>query len=172
MASQCPKCKQTLDDDIICCAELKQTWKCKSCGKLSVGFVVPYGRCFMCTGELEIVEGYTSEDPAKTKVIEEAVRYEVEMYQFYRLAKARTSDAALGEVLEEMYLKEVDHLEELGGILNQHGKEAVLEAAMRLAASDGSVDPAEIATIEQIGRALTMTDAHVRGVIETARDRS
>ena len=66
----------------------------------------------------------------------------------------------------------VDNLEELGGILNQHGKEAVLEAAMRLAASDGSIDPTEIATIEQIGRALTMTDAHVRGVIAIALERN
>lgn len=66
----------------------------------------------------------------------------------------------------------VDKLEELGGILNDHGKEAVLSASMRLAASDGSVDSSEIAVIEEIGEALTMTRAHVRGVIETATDRS
>ncbi len=66
----------------------------------------------------------------------------------------------------------VDNLEELGGILNDHGKEAVLSASMRLAASDGSIDPTEIAVVEQIGEALSMTPAHVRGVIETAADRS
>ena len=62
----------------------------------------------------------------------------------------------------------VDNLEELGGILNEHGKEAVLNAAMRIAASDGSVDASEIAIVEQIGEALTMTKAHVKGVMETA----
>lgn len=64
----------------------------------------------------------------------------------------------------------VDNLEELGSILNEHGKEAVLTAAMRLAASDGSVDPSEIAVVEDIGEALSMTRAHVRGVIETASE--
>lgn len=64
----------------------------------------------------------------------------------------------------------VDNLEELGSILNEHGKEAVLTAAMRLAASDGLIDPAEVAVVEDIGEALSMTRAHVRGVIETASE--
>ena len=66
----------------------------------------------------------------------------------------------------------VDNLEELGGILNDHGKEAVLNAALRLAAADGAIDGSEIAVIEQIGAALSMTGAHVRGVIATAAERS
>lgn len=64
----------------------------------------------------------------------------------------------------------VDNLEELGSILNDHGKEAVLAAAMRLAASDGSIDSSEVELVEQIGEALSMTRAHVRGVIETASE--
>ncbi len=66
----------------------------------------------------------------------------------------------------------VDYLEELGSILNEHGKEAVLEASIRLAASDGSIDASEIAVVEQVGRALSMSDAHVRGVMATVSDRS
>jgi tellurite resistance protein len=66
----------------------------------------------------------------------------------------------------------IDHLEELGSILNEHGKEAVLTAAMRLAAADGSIDSSEIAIVESIGKALTMSDAHVRGVIATASERA
>ena len=65
MYSTCPKCGRVVEDDIICCAELTQTWKCKSCGKLTTGFVVPYGRCFLCSGELEVIEAYSSDDPAK-----------------------------------------------------------------------------------------------------------
>ena len=48
MASSCPKCHQIIEDDSVCCAEVKYTWKCRACGKLSNGFVVPYGRCFLC----------------------------------------------------------------------------------------------------------------------------
>ena len=77
--------------------------------------------------------------------------------------------ADLGE-LDSTHL--VDHLEELGSILNEHGKETVLEASIRLAASDGSIDGSEIAVVEQVGKALSMSDAHIRGVIATVSERN
>lgn len=162
MASQCPKCKQTLDDDIICCAELQQTWKCQSCSKLSTGFVVPYGRCFMCGGELEVIEGYTGDDAAKTKVIEEAVRYEVEMYQFYRLGMKRTSDETLRAVFEEMYHKEEDHLDELEQKYHVHLDPALRElppdAEKNLAAwlFDGITFDADGHVLELYDKAIAM----------------
>jgi glutamate synthase (NADPH) small chain len=113
MASTCPKCHQIIEDDSVCCAEVKYTWKCKNCGKLSTGFVVPYGRCFLCGGENEVVEGYRGAQPEQVAIVREAVQYEIDMYQFYRLAKQRTQDVTLGAVLEELYHKEEDHLEEL-----------------------------------------------------------
>jgi len=113
MASTCPKCHRVLDDDIVCCAEIKYTWKCKSCGKLSSGFAVPYGRCFLCGGENEVIAGYSGENPARVEIVREATQYELDMYQFYRLARRRTSDATLGSVLEELCHKEEDHLAEL-----------------------------------------------------------
>ena len=64
-----------------------------------------------------------------------------------------------------------DNLEELGSILNEHGKEAVITAAMRLAASDGSIDESELDVVREIGAALTMSEAHVRGIIDMSRDR-
>ena len=66
----------------------------------------------------------------------------------------------------------VDNLEELGSILNDHGKEAVIAAAIRLATADGSLHPTEVDIIEEAGKALSMTDAHIRGVIATASERS
>lgn len=111
---------------------------------------------------LTLADGHV--DPEERRVATEVVR------QFASVDYGESHFAADLDSLDPAGL--VDHLEELGGILNQHGKEAVLEAAMRLAAADGSVDPSEIATIEQIGRALTMTDAHVRGVIATTRERN
>jgi glutamate synthase (NADPH) small chain len=113
MASTCPKCHEVLENDSVCCAEVKYAWKCKSCGKLSSGFVIPYGRCFLCGGENELSKGYSGASPEQVAIVQEAVQYEVDMYQFYKLAMQRTGDEELRSVLEEMYLKEEDHLDEL-----------------------------------------------------------
>jgi glutamate synthase (NADPH) small chain len=120
MGSTCPKCHQVLEDDSVCCAEVRYTWKCRSCGKLSTGFAVPYGRCFLCGGENEVVEGYSGANPDEVAIVREAVQYELDMYQFYRLGMQRTSDPVLHDVLEEMYHKEEDHLEELEGKYHVH----------------------------------------------------
>ena len=113
MASTCPKCHQVIDSDSVCCADVKYAWKCKSCGKLSTGFVVPYGRCFLCGGENEVIEGYRGAHANQVEIVQEAVQYEVDMYQFYRLGMQRTGDGQLRAVLEELYHKEEDHLNEL-----------------------------------------------------------
>ncbi len=113
MGSTCPKCHQVLEDDSVCCAEVRYTWKCRSCGKLSTGFAVPYGRCFLCGGQNEVVEGYRGADPNEVAVVREAIQYELDMYHFYRLGMQRTTDPVLHDVLEEMYHKEQDHLDEL-----------------------------------------------------------
>ena len=113
MASTCPKCHRVIDDDSVCCADVKYTWKCKSCGKLSNGFVVPFGRCFLCGGENKVVEGYCGARTDQVAIVQEAVQYEIDMYQFYRLGMQRTSDEQLRAVLEELYHKEEDHLNEL-----------------------------------------------------------
>lgn len=67
-----------------------------------------------------------------------------------------------------------DHLEELGAVLNEHGKESILTAAVYLAGADGSVDESELQVAREIGKALTMSGAHVHGTIdmELARLRS
>jgi glutamate synthase (NADPH) small chain len=113
MASTCPKCHQVIESDGVCCADIKYTWKCKSCGKLSTGFVIPYGRCYLCGGENEVSKGYSGEQPELVEIVQEAVQYEIDMYHFYRLAMERTSDKVLHAVLEELYQKEQDHLAEL-----------------------------------------------------------
>jgi len=113
MASTCPKCHEVIENDSVCCAEVKYTWKCKSCGKLTAGFVIPYGRCFLCGGENELSKGYSGARPEQVAIVQEAMQYEIDMYQFYRLAMELTSDEELHAVLEELYHKEEDHLAEL-----------------------------------------------------------
>ena len=56
MPSSCPKCRRVLEEDEICCAQVRYTWRCKSCLKLTSGFAIPYGKCFMCGGDLELIE--------------------------------------------------------------------------------------------------------------------
>ena len=113
MASTCPKCHQVIDDDSVCCVDVKYKWKCKSCSKVTTGFVVPYGRCYLCGGENELIEGYNGEDPEMVAIVQEAVQYEVDMYHFYRIAMQRTDDEKLKEVLEDLYHKEEEHLTSL-----------------------------------------------------------
>ena len=56
MPSSCPKCRRVVEEDEICCAQVRYTWRCKSCFKLTSGFAVPYGKCFLCGGELELIQ--------------------------------------------------------------------------------------------------------------------
>ncbi len=125
MAAKCPKCHQVVENEIVCCAEVKYTWKCKACGKLSTGFVVPYGRCFLCGGENEVVKGHDA-GPLQVAVVREAMQYELDMYHFYRLAMKHTSNEELRGVLEELYHKEEDHLGELEDKYHVH-----LDASLR-----------------------------------------
>jgi glutamate synthase (NADPH) small chain len=113
MSSTCPKCHQPIDSDSICCADIKYTWKCKSCGKLSTGFVVPYGRCYLCGGENEVVKGYTGIGPEEVAIAQEAVQFEIDMYHFYRMAAQKAKEETLRSVLEDLFHKEEDHLKEL-----------------------------------------------------------
>ncbi len=113
MPSTCPKCHQVIEDDSVCCADVRYTWKCRSCGKLSSGFVIPYGRCFLCGGENQVIAGYAGADRLQAAIVQEAMQYEIDMYQFYRLGMQRTDDKQLKAVLEELYHKEEDHLNEL-----------------------------------------------------------
>jgi rubrerythrin len=127
MGSQCPKCKSVVDDDAVCCAEVRYTWKCEGCGKLSTGFVVPYGRCFLCGGELKVVSSYHLEEPQRIEPIREAVQFEIDMYQFYRLAQDRMQDADCKSVLDDLRVREEDHLNELSEKYHVHLEAAALE---------------------------------------------
>src|ERR1017187_1794616 len=64
MPSTCPKCHAVIEEDEICCAQVRYTWRCKSCFKLTSGLAMPYGKCFLCGGDLEVIprsEEHTSE---------------------------------------------------------------------------------------------------------------
>lgn len=176
MGSQCPKCKCVVADDAVCCADVNYTWKCKGCGKLSVGFVVPYGRCFLCGGELEVVSGYQFEEPERIEPIREAVQFEIDMYQFYRLAEDRMGDPGARSVLADLRSREEDHLNELSEKYHLHLDRAALDpstSAEKVLADDlfRGVDFGTQESIETIyQRALELekrTLAHFQNRAET-----
>ena len=113
MASKCPKCSRVLADDTICCADITYTWKCSQCGKLSQGFVVPYGKCYLCGGDNQVVAEQSPESDEALALIREAVQLEVDMYHFYRLAVAKVGDDERRAVLEDLFEREKEHFDEL-----------------------------------------------------------
>ncbi len=126
MPSTCPKCRQVVAEDIVCCADLRYTWKCTSCHKLSTGFALPFGRCFLCGGTLQVVEGREIEDPMRVRPIRDAVQFELNTYHFYRLAMARATDPTLKAIFEQLFLHEKDHLHALQEKYHTHMDDTVL----------------------------------------------
>jgi rubrerythrin len=126
MPSTCPKCRQVVAEDIVCCADLRYTWKCTSCHKLSTGFALPFGRCFLCGGTLQVVEGREIEDPMRVRPIRDAVQFELNTYHFYRLAMARATDPTLKAIFEQLFLHEKDHLHTLQEKYHTHMDDTVL----------------------------------------------
>jgi len=113
MPSNCPKCHQVLEEDEICCSQVRYTWKCRHCHKLTTGFAVPYGKCFLCGGDLEVVEGRDLGDSMRFQSIRHAVQFELDSFHFYKLARERAQTPEQRAVLERMYEAELDHLHEL-----------------------------------------------------------
>jgi len=113
MASMCPKCHQPVDEDIVCCAEIRITWKCQGCGKRSVGFAFPFGRCPMCGGHLAMADPAQIGSHAALEAVQTAIQFEVTAATFYRLAAGRARDAGTRAAFERLAEFEDGHREEL-----------------------------------------------------------
>jgi rubrerythrin len=113
MPSSCPKCHRTLEEDEICCAQVRYAWRCKSCFKLTSGLAVPYGKCFLCGGDLEVIRHRDLGDSMRFRAIRDAVQFELNSFHFYKLARERARTPEQKEVLERLFEAELDHLHEL-----------------------------------------------------------
>jgi glutamate synthase (NADPH) small chain len=127
MPSSCPKCHKVLEEDEICCAQVRYTWRCKSCFKLSSGFAVPYGKCFLCGGELEVIPGRDLGDSMRFQAIRDAVQFELNSFHFYKMARDRAGSADQRAVLERLFEAELDHLHELEERYHAHLDREVVE---------------------------------------------
>lgn len=126
MPSTCPKCRQVVPEDIVCCADLVYTWRCVSCHKVTTGFAMPYGKCYLCGSPLQVIKGHEFDDPMKVRPIRDAVQFELNTYHFYRMALPQVKDATQKAVLNELYQHEVDHLHTLQERYHTHLDDEVL----------------------------------------------
>src|SRR3954462_15218231 len=120
MPSTCPKCRATVEEDEICCAQVRYTWRCKSCFKLTSGLAMPYGKCFMCGGQLEQIQDRDLGDSMRFRAIRDAVQFELNSFHFYKLARDKASSPEQRAVLERLYEAELDHLHELEAKYHAH----------------------------------------------------
>lgn len=127
MPSSCPKCRRTVEEDEICCAQVRYSWRCKSCFKLTTGFAIPYGKCFLCGGDLEIVANRDLGDSMQFRAIRDAVQFELNSFHFYKLARDRAHSPEQRAVLERLYEAELDHLHELEEKYHAHLDREVVE---------------------------------------------
>jgi len=127
MPSSCPKCHRVLEEDEICCAQVRYTWRCKNCLKLTTGFAVPYGKCFLCGGDLEVIPARELGDSMRFRAIRDAVQFELNSFHFYKLARDRAPSPAQKAVLERLYEAELDHLHELEEKYHAHLDRSVVE---------------------------------------------
>ena len=127
MPSTCPKCRAVIEEDEICCAQVRYTWRCKSCFKLTSGLAMPYGKCFLCGGDLEVIHDRDLGDSMRFRAIRDAVQFELNSFHFYKLARDKASSPEQRAVLERLYEAELDHLHELEEKYHAHLDREVVE---------------------------------------------
>ena len=127
MPSNCPKCRRVVEEDEICCAQVRYTWRCKSCFKLTTGLAIPYGKCFMCGGELEVIPNRDLGDSMRFRAIRDAIQFELNSFHFYKLARDKAQSPEQRAVLERLFEAELDHLHELEEKYHAHLDREVVE---------------------------------------------
>ena len=64
----------------------------------------------------------------------------------------------------------VDYLRNLAGTLNANGKEMVVRASLLVAAADGEFQREEQDFVSEVGKALEVSPAHLKGIIAEVMD--
>jgi len=129
MPSSCPKCHRVLEEDEICCAQVRYAWRCVSCFKLTTGCAVPYGKCFMCGGDIKVIADRDLGDCMRFRAIHDAVQFELNSYHFFKLARERAATPERRLVLEHFYEAGLEHLYELEEKYHAHLDREMVEFA-------------------------------------------
>jgi rubrerythrin len=167
MPSSCPKCRRVVEEDEICCAQVRYTWRCKSCFKLTSGFAIPYGKCFLCGGDLEMIQNRDLGDSMRFQAIRDAVQFELNAFHFYKLARDKAGNPEQRAVLERLYEAELDHLHEVEEKYHAHLDREVVE----LSADEDTllanwlfrgIDVGETAGVEQLYQSALLMERRTR----------
>jgi uncharacterized tellurite resistance protein B-like protein len=97
---------------------------------------------------------------------------EAELQAFTSLGKAYSLPALEPSQVQTLVAKATADTrslaQQLGSLapqLNEAGKERLLEAAVRMAAADGTLQPQELETLESMAKALGVSSAHLKGIV-------
>lgn len=131
MASTCPKCHNVVEEDEICCADIRYTWRCTSCFKLTNVSIVPYGKCYLCGGKLEVIPRYEPPEASRDATVRDAMQFELNLFRFYELVRKRTTKPEQRNLLEYLDETALDHLQELEQMYGGH-----LDREIAIRASD------------------------------------
>src|SRR5579872_4298712 len=112
---------------VLCVPRCFPAWRCRSCFKLTSGFAVPYGKCFMCGGDLELIPSREFGDSMRFQAIRDAVQFELNSFHFYKIARDKACRPEHRAVLERLYEAELDHLHELEEKYHAHLDREVVE---------------------------------------------
>ena len=123
----CPKCHRPLPEGAICCAEVRCMWRCRRCFKLATGFAIPYGRCRLCDGELQMFTDTYAPEAERLWAVREAVQAELDAFLFYKLARDQARHWEQRAVLERLCEAEMSVLSELEKRYHPHLATRVLE---------------------------------------------
>ena len=129
MASTCPRCHRVLEEDEVCCAQIRFMWRCANCFKLATGFAIPYGRCFMCGGSLEVIPHREVDEGSPRRVIRDGVELQLSLFNFYRLARERATHPEQREMLDWLCETALDHLHELEDRYRGHLDREMVDSA-------------------------------------------
>ena len=123
----CPKCHRPLPEGAICCAEVRCMWRCRRCFKLATGFAIPYGRCRLCDGELQMFTDGGLPDAERLWAVREAVQAELDAFLFYKLARDQARHWDQRAVLERLCEAEMSVLNDLEKQYHPHLATHLLE---------------------------------------------
>jgi len=123
----CPKCHRLLPEGAICCADVRCMWRCRRCFKLTTGFAIPYGRCRLCDGELQMFTDSYAPGAERLWAVREAVQAELDAFLFYKLARDQARHWEQRAVLERLCEAEMSVLSELEKQYHPHLANHLLE---------------------------------------------
>jgi len=105
-------------------------WRCRRCFKLTTGLAVPYQKCLICGGEMQIIPAGGEADSAQARAVRQDIQLELDSFHFYKLARDQARHWEQRAVLERLYDAELKILHALEQKCHAHLEERVIELSL------------------------------------------